>query len=275
MAKGDHTAALSFALDATEELRLFIELAHIGLDHSKDAIETDSLLKELGYRDKPSSEESEKVRSRQLEKLQTFAQSQHAKGFPFLYALGIIRACSILEIAVFDFVHDVLVSEESIRHLPAFVALKGPIVQFAAATSEEQSKYLIEALSDQLGTNLKRGPGRFESLLNAIALGGPIDPRVRPSLVELVEIRNLLVHRGGKTDKKFIDACSWLNIEIGSDLPINRGLFDRCYSAAMWYLLELLRRETVKYPTNDPKAATAESICRFQEILCTRGMKTA
>lgn len=55
--------------------------------------------------------------------------------------------------------------------------------------------YITKELSRSLNADFKRGVGQFEAILDAIGLAGPVDPDVRRTLLELNEVRNVLVHR--------------------------------------------------------------------------------
>ncbi|MCI0615105.1 hypothetical protein L0244_19105 [bacterium] len=107
---------------------------------------------------------------------------------------------------------------------------------------DERNEYILDLLHKELGTKLKVGVGRFESLLHAIGLGGGVHDLVRDSLFELAQVRNALIHRGGFADRKLIENCPWLNLNIGDPIRLTMEQFQRYSLSATWYMVEILMR---------------------------------
>jgi uncharacterized protein YutE (UPF0331/DUF86 family) len=49
------------------------------------------------------------------------------------------------------------------------------------------------------------GCGRFESLLDTIGLGGSVEETVKRLFLELSQVRNIVVHKAGKADKRIVE----------------------------------------------------------------------
>jgi len=119
------------------------------------------------------------------------------------------------------------------------VELKGPLVEFAMASEAEQAVILFELLREALKSRLKRGVDRFEVLVSKIGYGGPVEPEVRVALLELMEIRNVIVHRMGIADAQFVKRCPWLNLKPGEAVRVRQREYIRYLQACHWYALEL------------------------------------
>ena len=83
------------------------------------------------------------------------------------------------------------------------------------ATEFDRTVYLREALKQEIASDLKIGVGRFESVLDALGFSGSVAASIRKALLELHEIRNVIVHSMGKIDKHFQARCPWTSMDIG------------------------------------------------------------
>lgn len=97
-------------------------------------------------------------------------------------------------------------------------------------------------MTDQVKARFKLGIGRFEAVLNQIGLGGPVDADVQRTILELSQIRHVIIHRLGKADEKLATTCPWLNLRPGQRVRITQKQFRQFYLVFFWYMLELDRR---------------------------------
>jgi hypothetical protein len=86
------------------------------------------------------------------------------------------------------------------------------------------------------GAPLLPGVGRFESLLKPFNLKPKITDEVRRELNDILAVRNLLVHRAGKIDRRFIELCPWLNRELGETIEVSRDDLTRDISSTSEYV---------------------------------------
>jgi len=78
-------------------------------------------------------------------------------------------------------------------------------------------------------------------------LGGSVDPEVRASLVELWAVRNVLVHRRGRTDARFKESCPWLAASPRDEICVSMKMFTRYMAASMAYASEVMKRVYLAY----------------------------
>jgi hypothetical protein len=91
-----------------------------------------------------------------------------------------------------------------------------------------------------------RGAQRYEVLLSQIGLGAPSD-RPLPedldlALRELGVLRNVLVHRGGRIDRRALDQAPSLRFADGSLLRISDSAYDVYSAAVRCYAREVVYR---------------------------------
>lgn len=120
--------------------------------------------------------------------------------------------------------------------------IKGPIAELLSASPVERAEFLANALAQEVKAPLQKGVGRFEALLQAVGLGGKVDRTVRDVLFELLSVRNVLVHRNGRVDARFLENCPWLGHRLGDNLRITAAMSERYRPATIYYLIEILIR---------------------------------
>lgn len=170
------------------------------------------------------------------------ARREVDNGFQYLYGLAVVKLCSIMETAVNDFLVALLTSWPACREESAVRKIKGSLVEFATLDAEQQAVKLSELLAAELNSTFKPGVGKFECLLDAAGFGGPVDDAVKRNILELIESRNVMVHRAGKADPKFLERCPWLGLKVGDEVKVLHTQYQKYTLSCQWYLLELNRR---------------------------------
>jgi hypothetical protein len=182
----------------------------------------------------------------------TFAEAQERRGLPYLFGVCSVRLWSLLETLVDELVVEALRTPESCPDRQVLAKLRGPLLDFHNASPDERAEFLAETLKQVVEAPLKQGVGKFEACLSPVGLGGEVDGNMRRVLFELSNVRNVIVHKGGKADKRLIDACPWLSYARGASVDIDMTMFGRYMTAGHWYLVELLRRVCVRDSTAIP-----------------------
>jgi hypothetical protein len=224
------------ALDELDLLRLFLEALQPavggGMVRLMDAVRRSSKKSTV------SDNEYEARRARAAE-VETFATS---RGSEYVSELGVVKLWSILEAAVDNLLVLYLSTPERWPATPALKRIEGPLVEFAAASPEERAEYLAEQLKADISAQLKAGIGRFEVIVAAIGLAGAVEPEIRRRCFELSNVRNVVVHKGGIADRRFVEACPWFGVAAGEKIRITELHFHRYAICAMWYLTEVAAR---------------------------------
>jgi hypothetical protein len=146
------------------------------------------------------------------------AEREHKKGFPLLKGMAIVLSWGALETYVIDFLKAWLKNTPAAWETEIVKNLKVKLGEYLQMEDELKCEYVIEQIDKQLNGPLKQGIGRFEALLEAFNLSGPIDEDIRRNLFEMSKIRNAFVHNQGKADKRFIDSCPTLGYNVGDNI---------------------------------------------------------
>jgi hypothetical protein len=246
--------SLDDAIAAVAELESFARAAAIGLVHSSEATQWVRVSREVAdvlKRPAPYANEQEFEQALEAaQKEETFAANERKAGFPYLNGMAAIRLWTILEVAVEDLALDVL-KNPTPSVSDVLRGLKGPLLEFAAASPDQQAEFLLGELKLTLKATLKSGVGRFEALLSPLGLGGAVDDYVRKALLELSVVRNVLVHRSGIADLRVIASCPWRNWQTGAQVSVSGQDLAMYECAVLWYLTALSLRIVVGRETID------------------------
>jgi hypothetical protein len=176
------------------------------------------------------------------ERVEQFAKDQTARGNPYLFDLASVRLWGLLEACVDDLVAKALLDPTKCKDHELLNRLKGPLLPFRAASPAEQAEYLADTLRNSVDAPLKLGIGRFEAILEPIGLSGAVHDTVRKLLLELSQVRNLVVHRAGRVDKRFLEVCPWRGKKNGEPITTDSKSFWLYHLASYWYLANLRGR---------------------------------
>ena len=195
-----------------------------------------------GPKAKKSRDEKYKVHKQEADELASFAEFELADGLSSLHSLLAVRLCTILEVTVDDLACAALRKPDKWTQPDVVGKLSGPLLQFLEASEEDRVRFLCDELRLSTRASLKVGVGKFEDLLTPIGLGGTVADSVRRTLLEIIEVRNTIVHRAGVVDKQLKARCPWLTVEIGETIKIDHFHYWKYLSAVTTYLAELYRR---------------------------------
>jgi hypothetical protein len=120
--------------------------------------------------------------------------------------------------------------------------LRVRVGEYETLGQDEKYHYIAQLLESEVAAGLRNGVDRFEALLKPFGLDGPIPEKLRRDIFEFGQIRNVIVHRGGHTDRQLSIACPWLEFPLGEELPVGRAHFDRYRGAAHSYVVLLICR---------------------------------
>lgn len=180
------------------------------------------------------------------EDIEAFSKIEAEHGYPYLYSLASIKIWSILESGVDDLAIECIKSLDKCADIELIRGLKGPLLEFLDASEDDKNEFLIAELKIAVKAQFKPGIAKFEALLKPLGLGGEVADIVSKVFIELVQTRNLIVHKKGIVDKKFITACPWVNIKLGDKIFLTRNIYLKYLNAAFWYFFELDNRYIIR-----------------------------
>ena len=95
----------------------------------------------------------------------------------------------------------------------------------------------------------------FERILEQVGLSSEIDPKLKRNLIELEQVRNILLHKGAIVDSRFLEICPWIGATAGTRfVPDNQHVMK--YLDAVIKYGELMRVRIASYFAPKPSPAT-------------------
>lgn len=107
---------------------------------------------------------------------------------------------------------------------------------YLALSDDARWPWLLDQIKRAKASTLKAGVGQFESLLGAVGLGGEVDPDLRRALLYTKAMRNVIAHRGGRVDARFVAECPGFRVAEGARLSITGSQFLAALSAMVTYV---------------------------------------
>ena len=173
------------------------------------------------------------------------AQREVDHDFPMLHEQATVAMWSSLEAMVRSFVARWLQHTPSAWQVEAVGKLRVKLSDYESLDGLDKALWVVDLLDQEVNGPLRNGVNRFEALLKPFGLDGPVDSEVQKTLFELSQVRHVLVHRTGAADRKFIEACPWLNLNRGDQLKVSREMVYEYGAALGQYTFELIQRVRV------------------------------
>jgi hypothetical protein len=170
------------------------------------------------------------------------ASTEVDKDFPVLHGLAVVGLWSWMEHFVKGFVALWLTHRRDALEVTAVQKLRVKLGEYLQLQKAEQAQFLVELLEQELASPLKRGATRFESLLQPFGLSFQLPGGCAQTLFELQQVRNVIAHRNGRTDRRLRSDCPWLKLKINQPILISRNMLQAYSGAAAEFLLSFLYR---------------------------------
>jgi len=203
-------------------------------------METLSILRE----DEDADSEVAAARLKAAKKEAELAATESKEGFPLLYSWALISYWARLESLIKTVVATWLKHEKSIWQSEDVLKLKVKVSEYESLSRQDKCFYVADLLERDSDATLKRGINRFEVLLKPLGLSGSVPNKIKDTIYEMGQVRNLIVHRSAKVDRTFKKACPRYKIAIGKELKVTRQMIS-AYSNAMHLYVTLLIHRTV------------------------------
>ncbi|MFD9119962.1 hypothetical protein [Streptomyces bottropensis] len=170
------------------------------------------------------------------------AQSQIDSGFRLLHGHALMGSWGALESLIEDAVEAWMAFKPEVLLHQSFAKIKIPLAEFLGLSDEQRVRLLVSEVQRDLKLDLRSGVTKFEKLLDSVELGGPVDPRLRDALFETQNVRNVLAHRAGIADQRFVDACPSYGLAVGDRVVIGQEIYERLNYSMYIYAVVVLNR---------------------------------
>ncbi len=214
-----------------------------------DAIEASKSAESLAETNPPQQERLERAKE-----IADLATNEANHDFPILHGHSVVAAWGVLDALVDDLLVEILVNQPGALRAEAFTRVRVYVGTYEALDGPDKMRFLLDALKQQKESRYKPGVAGYEELLDVFGLSGPIEENIRRTLVEMREVRNVLVHNAGVVDRRLLNRCPWVSWEMGSRLSISQAKYLEYAEAVDKYLVGLIDRIRAHYGITRPQA---------------------
>ena len=231
-------------LKEAENLRSILRLSIMGISMVRDL---PPLAEALMTSDQSSRTEAEEHELKEVKRDAELARNEVQTGFPRLHFYAIFDMWSLLESALKNFLVAWFRNEPSALEVTEVSRLRIRFGQYQQLTPDEQYEHLVFLFEQEVGASVRNGVNRFEAMLAPFGLSGEVEESTRRALFEFGQVRNLLAHRSGRVDQRFLDACPWFNIGLGEKLLISGAMLDEYFYATACYVTTVTNRLHLRF----------------------------
>lgn len=176
----------------------------------------------------------EKITPALILRIMERAGETESEEFSVLCRNTLVALCGGLESLIKDVVAAIFL--EKPEHLRKFEgrSLRFPVSSIVLGTGEERARLFVDELYRDEG--VKHGQAhRFLRLLGYVDREWDMKPvgEVNGDLDEAYEVRNAIVHRGGKIDQRLATKVSGFAAQVGSPIKMNEERFHRYRGAIL------------------------------------------
>jgi hypothetical protein len=184
-----------------------------------------------------------------------FAADQADKQFPFLRSQYAVAMWSSLDHFINSFLHGWLSNHEPAGAVSEVEKIRVPLSVFRKLDNYDQIAFLLRQLESATAST-KYGIERFEVLLKVFGLEGDLPGDIKTVLNMHCMARNLIVHRCGIVDSKFLQNCrSWRGATAGDVLSVSTKMLELFQKTLICYCLIVAKRASTILGTDfiDPQ----------------------
>jgi hypothetical protein len=218
------------------------QLLHLSINGISVLQEMPRIVEAIADIEDTKEESPTQQRIEQAHRQADLARREVKEGFPLLHANHALALWSCLEAAVRLFVVRWLQNQKGALEVDAIHKLRVRIGEYESLKGDDRLFYILDRLEQESSAPVRCGITRFEKILEPFGLSGPVDEDVQRNLFELNQVRNCLMHRGGKADHRLIEACPWLTLTSGQPVIIDHHATTRYVNSVMSYATGLIAR---------------------------------
>jgi hypothetical protein len=186
-----------------------------------------------------------------------FVSKEGSRGYPLLHAFTLVGIWAALEAGVEDMLVGILCNEPAVLTTYAFEKIKIPLTKYEQLDKEERMRFLLSEIQREYTSGLAQGVKAFESALYVFNLSGPVDPAIGDALWKINNLRNVIVHRDSRADRRFVENCPFMNLKIGDRVLVDHETFASLSEHVIRYIVVLIRRIGIRYSAPVPPGIDA------------------
>lgn len=170
------------------------------------------------------------------------ADKEIGDAFITSYSEAIVTIYSIVEAAVSNVARLIFPLVPEVAEHDKFKKASIPFAKIIGMDTENIYEYFYELYEREVTQGGKYGYNRFDAILKPLNIetSGKLKNNQANDIFELAQVRNVVVHKLGIADKKFIEIFPNFGIQSGSRIVIKQEQFKKYYMACRDFVLAIV-----------------------------------
>ncbi len=197
---------------------------------------------EAGIDNPKSNSKTRQISPEEANLIAELAKHEVDSGFPLLHANAAVNLWSLLDALIHSYMCNwIATTPESLSRAP-IDRLRIKIGEYEKLKGNDRVAYIVDLLEKELSAGLPYGAKRFEKMLAVCEMSGKVSASIRRDILELAQVRNVILHCNSVIDQQFVDSCPWVKLSSGDELVVTHRMFQRYSEAVHIYATELICR---------------------------------
>lgn len=226
-----------------EQVESVVHLTHDGFQMTQKTPE----LYEVLYGDLPDPDGKYALLIQGAKHRASYAKRESQAGFPIVHAHALLGLWGALECLIEDSFLATLESEPSLLAEAPFRKIRLPVSMLLQGSDDDRFRAILSEASRATDADLASGVSKFERLLKMVHADGRVPARVKESIFQAQQIRNVWAHRGGYADARFVERCPHLGYSVGQRIDMQPQSFLHYMHGIHMYGLVIINRYLARY----------------------------
>jgi hypothetical protein len=230
-------------LDYVGEADRILHLSMDGISGVRRLFKAQKILAEVEDRGEQigQADDTEK-RLQRAKRLSDLAATEIENDFPLLHAHTLVALWGALDALIDDVLVTWFVNDPSSLNEQPLRRIRIPLAVYESLDKPDRMRLLVDELKRQTEARYKPGVAGFEELLGVIGLSGSMDDVLKKPLIEMRELRNVLVHNAGIVDRRLVERCPWETWKTGDKVIVTHARYLAFRDAHLGYVITLIDR---------------------------------
>jgi hypothetical protein len=172
----------------------------------------------------------------------TGARAQASSGFPLLYEQAVTSLWDSLDSGAIDFLTAWLSNAPDRFQNRDLLRVQVSLAEYFEYGQTDMLAIAASRMMQDRRLAHMSGIERFEAIVEAVGIRGLIDADTRRTLIELQQVRNVLVHRSGIADDRFTRVCPWMDVTPGQRLSVGENEYGMYAASVSSFVMNLMLR---------------------------------
>jgi len=164
---------------------------------------------------------------KETEEIELKITKEVESGLPKLNSHVLVNIWSAFETCFNEYCVLSIVSNPSLAASESMKKIRIPAAYLYQSDPTATASAVLEEVVRSTGASMKGGLGRFTCVLEHLGINVALEPEIRKDFIIASKLRNVIVHRFGIADARFVTECPDVDVEIGQKVLVTRDRLDK------------------------------------------------